>query len=308
MLNQLQKNQISLQCNRPCVGYRPLCEIGVFATDQPRKAFLLSHHLSGDRLKEDAKMFTQIQFKVFNPADEQLEKVTHNWLKQAVFFIGASWYTHSPKILTIEEVSKKLRLRWLNGYGTIRVAIEQRVKGNNWLGSYSIGNLDPFTLDCFLRGYQVNDEEFELVEHLVKSYLPQVEFVRCYFCRNRFDNLYVEDKWCCDSCQREFAEKPNTTGFVYVFGSAKTGFYKIGCGNAPMSRMKDYQPSKLPFSVEMIHTIPVDDKIKAEAELHRLFREKHTNGEWFRLSAEDLEKITGLKKYVAGQWVRGVTG
>lgn len=57
------------------------------------------------------------------------------------------------------------------------------------------------------------------------------------------------------------------------------------------------------FLVEMVHTIPVDDKVKAEAELHRLFREKRTNGEWFRLTAEDLAKITGLKKYVGGHWV-----
>lgn len=31
-------------------------------------------------------------------------------------------------------------------------------------------------------------------------------------------------------------------------------------------------------------------------------REQRTNGEWFKLSGDDLTRIKGLKKYVAGHW------
>jgi len=249
-------------------------------------------------------MLSQLQFKVLDPTEERLEKVTHEWLRQATFFIGASWYVNREEFATIQEASEKLRLRWLLHYNITKVVIEQRENRRNWLGGYFISSYDPFVLDCFSGHYRVSDDEISVVEQTVKLYLPNIELVRCYYCHSRFENLRLDDKWCCDSCRRDFATKPDRAGFVYIFGSTDKGYFKIGCGNRPIARMKDYEASKLPFRVEMIHTIPVDDKIKAEAELHRLFRDKRTNGEWFQLDSADLNRVAGLKKYVAGHWIR----
>lgn len=243
-------------------------------------------------------MLSQLQFKVVEPTNERLEKLTHEWLREAVFFIGASWYTNRKEFKTTCEVSAKLKLRWLFSHNRIKAAIEQKERHRDWIGGYSIGNLDPFLFEY------ANGDDVTMIEGIVKVYFPQIEIVKCYFCENRFGNSWVDDKWECEECQKDFTStNKDRTGFVYVFGSILNGFFKIGCGDRPSARMSDYKASKLPFPVEMIHTIPVDDKVKAEAELHRLFRENRTNGEWFRLSGEQVSKITSLKRYVTGRWV-----
>lgn len=83
-------------------------------------------------------------------------------------------------------------------------------------------------------------------------------------------------------------------GFVYVLGPL-SGFYKIGrCKNVE-NRMRMVSP-KLPHHVELVLHIKVPNMMKLEAELHRLFKDKRGNGEWFRLSAPDLLCIAAYKK------------
>lgn len=251
-------------------------------------------------------MLSQLEFKVSPLSDDRLGKITYDWMKDAIFFIGGSWYANKHDVKTIDGVSEKLRVRWIKGHNSIvSVAIEQKDSKNNWLGGYYIGNYNPFLLDCFNRHSIVTREDIELIEAIVKYYLPRIEIVSCYYCENRFLNKNNDGKWICENCLNDFSGKPaNKIGFVYLFGSPENGYYKIGRGNNPPSRMKTYERSKLPFPVVMIHTIPVDDSVKAEAELHRLFREQRTNGEWFRLTSDDVNKITGIKRYVSGRWIR----
>lgn len=251
-------------------------------------------------------MLSQLEFRVVESADEQLEKAVHDWLKEAVFFIGASWYSNRKETKTVCEVSEDLRLRWILSKGAARAVIEQRNGKVYWLGGYWIGNTDPFMLDCFNRHNKIARSDTELIEAIVKSYLPLIEVVQCYYCGDRFGNEKIEGNWCCCDCAKDFTrDNANKAGFVYIFGSKVDGYFKIGCGDIPNNRMSDYKRSKLPFPVEMIYVIPADDKRRAEAELHRLYREQHTNGEWYKLSPDDLTRLENVKKYVAGQWVRG---
>lgn len=234
---------------------------------------------------------------------KNLENYTHKWIKDIVFFCGASWYKNHSEVRTIDEISDQLQLRWLYRYTRVTIAIELK-RPLHWLREWSIGGRDPFLFDMFSRDYRLNKTDIELVEGIVKSYLPGISVVTCYICGNRFQNTLTSEGWCCDSCQSDFLNNPkNKLGFVYVFGSVTDGFYKIGCSDVPVLRMKDFQRSKLPFPVEMIHSIPVDNKVQAEAELHRLYREKRTNGEWFRLNQDDIKKIKSIKKYVSGKWI-----
>lgn len=242
-------------------------------------------------------MLSHLEFKVVQPAQDSLERATHEWLREVLFFIGASWYANRKDFKTVYEVSSKLKLRWLFSHNRVSAAIEQTERHNNWMGSYSIGNGDPFVFDgC-------GHDDTELVEGIVTTYLPKIEIVQCGICGARFGNTLQEEGWRCDDCVSDFPHSTHSrAGFVYIFGCTETGYYKIGCGNTPNSRMKDYERAKLPFPVEMLHTIPADDKERAEAELHRLYREQRTNGEWFKLTADDLARIIGLKKYVGGHW------
>lgn len=78
-------------------------------------------------------------------------------------------------------------------------------------------------------------------------------------------------------------------GYVYILSSPE-GYYKIGCTSDPLKRVDQIQP-KLPFKVKkefMFHCAPGQEQ-RAEQRLHSKFRSKRTNGEWFRLDAEDIK-------------------
>lgn len=281
------------------VGVLPIVQVGAFAIGISDGVFYFCS-------KESAKMLSQVEFKLLVLPNERLEKIVHDWMKDAIFFIGGSWYANKKGVKTITSVSEELRLRWIKGYsGIVKGAIEQRDNKNNWLGGYYIGDYNPFLLECFTRDSVITINDIQLTEKVIKYYLPEIEIISCYFCGSRFLNENNDGKWICRDCLSDFVEQKsiNKVGFIYLFGSPENGYYKIGRGNNPPSRMKDYERSKLPFTVTMIHTIPADDCVKAEYELHRLFREKNTNGEWFKLTSEDVNKITGIKRYVSGRWI-----
>lgn len=80
-------------------------------------------------------------------------------------------------------------------------------------------------------------------------------------------------------------------GYVYMmrFGSS---YYKIGRTNKPDRRQFEIGLN-LPEKVERIHAIQTDDPSGIEAYWHRRFKEKRLNGEWFRLSRDD---VTDFKR------------
>ena len=86
----------------------------------------------------------------------------------------------------------------------------------------------------------------------------------------------------------------NTHGYVYLLaGIHDPTLFKIGRTNNPDNRLKTFNV-KLPFEVEYICTIKTDDMFKLERELHFKFASKRLNGEWFKLTSEDVEYIKGL--------------
>ncbi len=79
-----------------------------------------------------------------------------------------------------------------------------------------------------------------------------------------------------------------TAGYIYVLQSEYG--YKIGKTVNLKDRMRLFGV-KLPFKFELIITGLVDNYSKTEAELHRQYAEKRLEGEWFDLTASDLDKI-----------------
>lgn len=91
--------------------------------------------------------------------------------------------------------------------------------------------------------------------------------------------------------------KKTDAGFVYLLRS-EHGHYKIGRAKNVRNRHQMIG-TKMPFKVDLIHTIACEDYINAERMMHAAFAEKRLNGEWFALTDEDVKVITCVESLTA---------
>ena len=82
-------------------------------------------------------------------------------------------------------------------------------------------------------------------------------------------------------------------GFVYIIKSSE-GYYKIGKSIDKETRIGTLEV-KLPFEIDVEHTIESDDYTLAEKTLHNEYEKKRVRGEWFSLSKKDLMFIKKIK-------------
>lgn len=79
--------------------------------------------------------------------------------------------------------------------------------------------------------------------------------------------------------------------YVYLIRDVSvTGAYKIGLTTKPSRRLIDFIV-KLPFRVHIVHVQEVSDSRIAETYLHRTYKQKHVDGEWFMLSDDEVEQL-----------------
>jgi Meiotically up-regulated gene 113 len=83
-------------------------------------------------------------------------------------------------------------------------------------------------------------------------------------------------------------------GFVYLLRHDKV--YKIGKSVDVTRRYKEIK-LQMPYQMDEIHVIETDDPSGIEAYWHNRFRDKRLEGEWFKLSAEDV-KIFKKRKFM----------
>lgn len=83
--------------------------------------------------------------------------------------------------------------------------------------------------------------------------------------------------------------KPAKAGYVYLI-RAETGQYKIGMSTRIGKRIRFFE-IKLPFEIELVHSISCEDCAWTERQLHERYADKRIKGEWFALNADDVEEI-----------------
>jgi hypothetical protein len=91
---------------------------------------------------------------------------------------------------------------------------------------------------------------------------------------------------------RHKSPRKKVVGYVYLL-RANTGNYKIGKTKDPSNRMRTFG-IQLPFEVEYEHLIKSADMGRLEATLHKRFKDRRINGEWFDLSADDVAYIKSI--------------
>lgn len=95
----------------------------------------------------------------------------------------------------------------------------------------------------------------------------------------------------CDAALIEEAPEPKPdsngaqAGHVYLIKS--DNFYKVGFSVHAGARERQLA-IQLPEKVSTVHVIATDDPPGIEAYWHSRFAEKRVNGEWFKLSREDI--------------------
>lgn len=98
-----------------------------------------------------------------------------------------------------------------------------------------------------------------------------------------------------EELSREFLDvweqaKNPVNGYVYFLGSEEHDYVKIGRATNLDARVNTLA-IQLPYRVELLHTVECADEVRTEAEYHRRFAGKRLNGEWFKLSGEDMERV-----------------
>lgn len=84
------------------------------------------------------------------------------------------------------------------------------------------------------------------------------------------------------------------SGYVYLLSAVHDStLFKIGRTNNPQNRLRTFNV-KLPFAVEYLYIIKTDDMYALESILHHKFASKRLEGEWFKLSSEDVVYIKSL--------------
>lgn len=92
----------------------------------------------------------------------------------------------------------------------------------------------------------------------------------------------------------EKPSKPVIKGHVYLMHSGK--YYKIGKSKHVGGR--EYQIGlKLPEALKTLHSIATDDPDGIEVYWHNRFKDKQAEGEWFKLTSDDI-KAFKLRKFM----------
>ena len=84
-------------------------------------------------------------------------------------------------------------------------------------------------------------------------------------------------------------------GWVYLIRSGRSDYYKIGLAKDPKVRLHQLQVGN-PEELSIVHTIECEDVVEVEDGLHNRFVRQHHRGEWYRLSAEDVERVRAYKE------------
>jgi hypothetical protein len=178
--------------------------------------------------------------------------------------------------------------------------VEAGFKPNDWIGK-SDGNtiLSGIIIACRHYGRFPTNSELEMLRRTNTS-VPAINVIKNNFGRQgdmiaaltkyTETNPALADVYAMlpelhsEAPHRSTSSKP-VEGFVYLIKSGQ--HYKIGRSDDAERRFKQITIA-LPDKAELFHTIRTDDPPGIEAYWHRRFEDRRANGEWFKLTPQDV--------------------
>ncbi len=91
-------------------------------------------------------------------------------------------------------------------------------------------------------------------------------------------------------------ERRRVGGYVYLV-EGEGEIYKIG-RTAQLEQRMSFFEIKLPFATQLVCAVQSDDIVTLERQLHERYKDKHLNGEWFRLTEQDVKEIMEMARDV----------
>jgi hypothetical protein len=91
--------------------------------------------------------------------------------------------------------------------------------------------------------------------------------------------------------EEKYIDDDGAQGFIYIIKSEYG--YKIGLSKNIKDRLKLFGV-KLPFPIEVVGYHKVGNMHKMELHIHKLYKSKRLNGEWFTLDEKDLVDISTI--------------
>lgn len=83
---------------------------------------------------------------------------------------------------------------------------------------------------------------------------------------------------------------PSYRGYVYLIGSSRFGWYKIGQSKTAEIRIKQLG-ILLPFKIEVFSVWMTDNPSRLESSFHQHYSDFHINGEWFSFEWNQLGEV-----------------
>lgn len=144
-----------------------------------------------------------------------------------------------------------------------------------------------------------------------ESYFPSIEFLK----RNGFEFISENEPMVVwrngkTFCQGDLIEAivlrlNSTKKGMYIINIRNSDLYKIGVTTNIIRRKKQFETAN-PFDFYLHEFFPTDDCHKLEREIHKRYTQKRYKNEWFKLTEEDVLRISnfarefiGLKPYLS---------
>ena len=223
---------------------------------------------------DETGVYIEYKYVIYQPKYSNPKRISSNAYKSIV---QITMLFEDKEQLTFEIKDKpRLGYNWYSFLFQIDEKTVQRFCDINLLAikvSYNDGNLPTV----------VRDDE--------NRYADQLYLLRAWF--KRTIQIYEQLGFKAEKTIIKEEKNSEENCYVYLMLDEVNGYYKIGISNSPKYRERTLQSEKPSIKLICAKEFPSRRIAEAiESALHKAYAAEHLRGEWFNLTAKDVQEIT----------------